>query len=93
MSMAPRPPGRAGTLRMRPAQIRVAVPPRSLRNDLRAVSIVWHREMIRFRRDQPRIITSLLQPLLYLFVLGTGLSARRCRAPAASTCASSCSRA
>ena len=29
--------------------IRVAVPERSLRHDLRAVSIVWRRELIRFR--------------------------------------------
>jgi ABC-2 type transport system permease protein len=55
-------------------QIRVAVPERSLRSDLRAVSIVWRREMIRFRRDRLRAITSLVQPLLFLFVLGTGLS-------------------
>ncbi len=56
------------------AQIRVAVPERSLRSDLRAVSIVWRREMIRFRRDRLRAITSLIQPLLFLLVLGTGLS-------------------
>ena len=55
-------------------QIRVAVPERSLRSDLRAVSIVWRREMIRFRRDRLRAITSLVQPVLFLFVLGTGLS-------------------
>ena len=55
-------------------QIRVAVPERSLRSDLRAVSIVWRREMIRFRRDRLRAVTSLVQPLLFLFVLGTGLS-------------------
>ena len=56
------------------AQIRVAVPERSLRSDLRAISIVWRREMIRFRRDRLRAITSLIQPLLFLLVLGTGLS-------------------
>ena len=55
-------------------QIRVAVPERSLRSDLRAVSIVWRREMIRFRRDRLRAVTSLIQPLLFLLVLGTGLS-------------------
>ena len=52
----------------------MAVPERSLRSDLRAVSIVWRREMIRFRRDRLRAITSLIQPLLFLLVLGTGLS-------------------
>ena len=54
--------------------IRVAVPERSLRHDLRAVSIVWRRELIRFRTDRLRAITSLVQPVLFLFVLGTGLS-------------------
>jgi ABC-2 type transport system permease protein len=54
--------------------IRVAVPERSLRHDLRAVSIVWRRELIRFRSDRLRAITSLVQPILFLFVLGTGLS-------------------
>jgi ABC-2 type transport system permease protein len=52
----------------------VAVPERSVRHDLRAVSIVWRRELIRFRTDRLRGITSLVQPVLFLFVLGTGLS-------------------
>jgi ABC-2 type transport system permease protein len=55
-------------------QIRVAVPEHSLRSDVRAASIVWRREMIRFRRDRLRAVTSLIQPLLFLLVLGTGLS-------------------
>jgi ABC-2 type transport system permease protein len=54
--------------------IRVAVPERSVRADLRAVSIVWRRELIRFRTDRLRAVTSLVQPVLFLFVLGTGLS-------------------
>src|SRR5256714_4397889 len=53
---------------------RVRVPPRSWRGDLRAVKIVWQRETIRFRQDRLRIITALVQPFLFLFVLGTGLS-------------------
>ncbi|MGH9089202.1 MAG: ABC transporter permease [Acidimicrobiales bacterium] len=36
--------------------------------------MVWRRELIRFRRNRLRIITSLVQPVLFLFVLGTGLS-------------------
>ncbi len=56
-------------------QIRVAVPERGLRHDLRAVSIVWRRELIRFRGDRLRAITALIQPVLFLFVLGTGLGA------------------
>jgi ABC-2 type transport system permease protein len=56
-------------------QIRVAVPEHTFRSDLRAASIVWRRELIRFRRDRLRAVTSLIQPLLFLLVLGTGLSA------------------
>jgi ABC-2 type transport system permease protein len=54
--------------------IRVSVPDKGLRQDLRAVSIVWRRELIRFRTDRLRAVTSLVQPVLFLFVLGTGLS-------------------
>jgi ABC-2 type transport system permease protein len=53
---------------------RVRVPTRSLRGELRAIKVVWQRELIRFRRDRLRILTSLMQPFLFLFVLGTGLS-------------------
>ena len=56
------------------AAIRVSVPERGLRQDLRAVRIVWYRELIRFRSDRLRAVTSLVQPVLFLFVLGTGLS-------------------
>ncbi len=50
------------------------VPTRSLRSELRAIKVVWKRELIRFSRDRLRILTSLMQPFLFLFVLGTGLS-------------------
>jgi ABC-2 type transport system permease protein len=53
--------------------VRVHVPPRSFRSELRAMKIVWQRDLIRFRSDRIRIITSLVQPLLFLFVLGSGL--------------------
>jgi ABC-2 type transport system permease protein len=52
----------------------VRVPAQSLRGELRAIKIVWQREMIRFTKDRLRIVTSLVQPFLFLFVLGTGLS-------------------
>jgi ABC-2 type transport system permease protein len=52
----------------------VRVPAGSLRSELRAVKIVWQRELIRFTKDRLRIVTSLVQPFLFLFVLGTGLS-------------------
>src|SRR4051794_28564703 len=54
--------------------IRVETPAGGFRHDLRAVRVVWQREMIRFTRDRLRMVTSLIQPVLFLFVLGTGLS-------------------
>jgi len=53
--------------------IRVSVLRRTWRSELRAMKIVWRRELIRFRSDRIRIVTALVQPLLFLFVLGTGL--------------------
>jgi ABC-2 type transport system permease protein len=52
----------------------VRVPTRTLAGELRAIRVVWKRELIRFSRDRLRIVTSLVQPFLFLFVLGTGLS-------------------
>ena len=43
-------------------------------DDLRAARVVWKREIIRFARNRTRILTSLAQPVLFLFVLGTGLA-------------------
>jgi ABC-2 type transport system permease protein len=45
-----------------------------LRRDLRAVSIVWRRELLRVRGDRLRMLAQLIQPVLFLFILGTGLS-------------------
>jgi ABC-2 type transport system permease protein len=53
--------------------VRVRVPQRSWRGELRAIKIVWLRELIRFRKDRMRIVTALIQPVLFLFVLGAGL--------------------
>lgn len=58
--------------RASPAAVRIAGG--RLQDDLRAVRMVWHRELIRFGRNRLRIVTSLVQPVLFLFVLGTGLS-------------------
>ena len=52
----------------------VHVPAAGLRHQVRATTVVWQREMIRFGRDRSRIVSSLVQPVLFLFVLGTGLS-------------------
>ena len=56
-----------------PPVVTVTVPPRSFRSELRAIKVVWRRELIRFRNERVRIVTSLAQPLLFLFVLGSGL--------------------
>jgi ABC-2 type transport system permease protein len=53
--------------------IQVHVPPHSLYSELRAIRIVWRRDLIRFRNDRVRMVSTLVQPLLFLFVLGSGL--------------------
>ncbi len=45
-----------------------------LRFDGRAVRVVWRRELLRFLRNRLRLVTSFVQPVLFLLVLGTGLS-------------------
>jgi ABC-2 type transport system permease protein len=67
-------PAAAAAIGYRDQVVAVRVPPRSWRGDARAIKIVWQRELIRFSRDRLRIVTSLVQPFLFLFVLGTGLS-------------------
>jgi ABC-2 type transport system permease protein len=42
--------------------------------ELRAAHMVWRREMLHFVRDRTGTFVSLLQPLLFLFVLGVGLA-------------------
>jgi ABC-2 type transport system permease protein len=53
--------------------VKVSVPRRTFFSELRATKVVWERELIRFANDRLRIVTSLVQPLLFLFVLGSGL--------------------
>jgi ABC-2 type transport system permease protein len=43
-------------------------------HEVRAAAMVWRREMIRVRHDRARMLSMLLQPLLFLFVMGTGLA-------------------
>ncbi|MFC4056945.1 ABC transporter permease [Planomonospora corallina] len=50
----------------------VRVPARSLGHELRAVKVVLHREMLRFASDRTRMLSTVVQPVLWLFVLGTG---------------------
>ena len=46
----------------------------NLADELRTAAMVWRRELIRFARTRVRIVTSLSQPVLFLFVLGYGMS-------------------
>ncbi|MGI8809361.1 MAG: ABC transporter permease [Acidimicrobiales bacterium] len=60
-----------------PASLPVAPverPPAGLASDLRAARIVCHRELLRWVKDRRRLLAGLVQPLLWLFVLGSGLS-------------------
>jgi ABC-2 type transport system permease protein len=52
----------------------VVVPRRSLALDLRAVKIVVQRDLIRTYQDKTRFVSALVQPVLFLFVLGSGLT-------------------
>jgi ABC-2 type transport system permease protein len=42
---------------------RVRVPGAGLRSDLRAIRVVWHREIIRFSRDRARMITICIRAM------------------------------
>ncbi|GGO95046.1 ABC transporter permease [Wenjunlia tyrosinilytica] len=51
----------------------VAVPAGGMGSFYRGVRVVWQRELLRFWNDRLRIFTVLVQPLLFVFVLGNGL--------------------
>ncbi|MEV2268230.1 ABC transporter permease [Nonomuraea africana] len=51
----------------------VRIPASGAGHDLRAVKVVLHREMLRFVSDRTRMLSMLVQPVLWLFVMGTGL--------------------
>ena len=59
------------------ARTTTAQPLGEVRSDLahqvRAAWVVMRRELLRFRSDRTRILTMLLQPVLFIFVMGTGL--------------------
>ena len=59
---------RAGTADTRTRRPRVG------RATLRAIYIIWYRDVVRFVTDRTRLVASLAQPLLYLLIFGTGLS-------------------
>src|SRR5439155_14879924 len=41
---------------------------------LRAIYIIWYRDLLRYWRDRWRLVASRAQPLLFLVVFGSGLS-------------------
>jgi len=43
-------------------------------DEIRVVGMVWERELIRYVRTRTRIVSGLVQPVLFLFVLGYGMS-------------------
>ncbi len=45
-------------------------------SNLRGVYTIWYRDILRFWHDKMRMIGSITFPLLFLFVFGSGLSAR-----------------
>lgn len=47
----------------------------AITDDLRAVGLLWLREMVRLRRNRARLAMGLLAPLMFLLILGTGLTA------------------
>ena len=53
--------------------VAVQVPQRTWRSEVRAAKTVWHRDLIRFLGNRAQTMTWLVQPLLFLFVLGSGL--------------------
>jgi ABC-2 type transport system permease protein len=53
---------------------RVPVSDTLLSDELRVIGMVWERELIRYVRTRTRIVSGLVQPVLFLFVLGYGMS-------------------
>jgi ABC-2 type transport system permease protein len=51
----------------------VRVPRRTWHSEARAVKTIWRRDLIRFAGNRAQVMAWLVQPLLFLFVLGSGL--------------------
>ena len=45
--------------------------------EFQAIYVMWLRQMKRFIRSKSRLITTIIQPLLFLFILGSGFSSAR----------------
>ena len=64
--VAVKPPGASARVQDPRADTRMA--------SLRAIYIIWYRDILRYWRDRWRLVASLAQPLLFLIVFGSGLS-------------------
>ena len=53
--------------------VAVRVPERTWHSEARAVKTIWRRDLIRFLGNRVQTMTWLTQPLLFLFVMGSGL--------------------
>lgn len=42
--------------------------------DFATVAVLWQRDIVRFFRERTRVVGALLQPLIFWFVIGSGLS-------------------
>jgi ABC-2 type transport system permease protein len=47
---------------------------RNTKRFLLALATIWQREVIRYVRDRTRVVSTLIQPVIFLFVFGTGLA-------------------
>ena len=57
-----------------PAAAPTPTPDTIISDEIRVVGMVWERELIRYVRTRTRIVSGLIQPVLFLFVLGYGMS-------------------
>lgn len=59
---------------LQPVRRAAGRPSTGIGGSIRAIYIVWYRDLLRFWRDRARIAASFAQPLLFLLIFGTGLS-------------------
>ncbi|HEY3422571.1 MAG TPA: ABC transporter permease, partial [Methanocellaceae archaeon] len=43
-------------------------------SELQGIYTLWHREVLRYTRERSRMISSFIQPLLWLIIFGAGIS-------------------
>ena len=41
----------------------------NLKRNIKGAYTVWYRDVVRFRRDRMRIVSSLVMPVVYLFLV------------------------